>query len=197
MPLNVGNLENVPFDQRGEVGVEERGTSASRPSDRLRKATDNESVQVVTATQRGRVGNAGPVREDRVYKAVGLASDFPLGERPEFDDLHAAWQGIGKFTQCKHAGRAGQQISAGKGVEIDVQLDRPQQLWGQLDLINDHQSFVLDEPRRIVSTRLQHGRVIRETHRPRCGQLDARCVVIWPLCPPARRRAGVVRALRP
>jgi hypothetical protein len=49
-------------------------------------------------------------------------------------------------------------------IQVDQDLDRPQQLGRELDLVDDHEPVVLDEPRRVVPRGLQCGSVIEEAH---------------------------------
>ena len=108
--------------------------------------------------------DGGAVPEGRVDEQVGPALDLPLGERPELDDLHATRQRVRKAPQGEDPGGPGQEKAPWARIQVDQDLDRPQQLRRELDLVDDHEPVVLDEPCRVVLRGPQCGSVIEEAH---------------------------------
>jgi hypothetical protein len=87
----------------------------------------------------------GAVGEHGIDEAVRCPVDLSLGERPELDGLHPAWQRVGQRSQPEHPGRAGQQEATRPWVGVHSLLDGEQQLRDTLDLIDDHRLRQVDE----------------------------------------------------
>jgi hypothetical protein len=61
-----------------------------------------------------------------------------LRKRPQIHDAHAPGQRLGQLRKHQHVGRTRQQEPAGAALAIDRRLDRAQQIWGSLDLVDHH-----------------------------------------------------------
>ena len=88
--LDARQLQDVAFDQGGQIGVEERCSAAGSTAYCFGKATDDEAIQVVPAAQRRRVVDPGAVPEGGINEAIWFAADLTLRERSQLDHFHAA-----------------------------------------------------------------------------------------------------------
>ena len=89
--LDAGQLKDVAFDQRGQIGIEERRSPARGAPHGLGKATDDNALQIMTFAQFGGVHDPRTAAERRVNEMVWPVAELPLRERPQLDDLHAPW----------------------------------------------------------------------------------------------------------
>ncbi len=80
--------------------------------------------------------SAGAVGEDGVDERVGAVVYLSLGERPELDDLHSSRQRVGELAQREYLRGSGQQESPWPRVGVHGDLDGPEQLGRELDLID-------------------------------------------------------------
>jgi hypothetical protein len=73
--------------------------------------------------------------------------------------------------------------SARSWIQADQHLDRPQQLWRELDLVDDRETVVLYEPGWAILRGPQRGSVIEKAHTTvpgrSSGHLDGHLMVIW------------------
>nr|WP_246001886.1 hypothetical protein [Allorhizocola rhizosphaerae] len=96
-------------------------------------------------TEPGRVFEIRAVCEHRIDEPIRLAADLTVREGPELDDLHAARHGVGQLPQRQHTSGTSKQEAAQSGIQVDRQIDRPEQSGRQLNLIDNHQPFLIGE----------------------------------------------------
>ena len=160
-----GQCGDVALDQGCQVRVEERRSPSRGAADGLRIATAGDSFKVVASPERRRVRQSGPVPESRIDEAVRAAVNLALGEGPEFDRLHPSGQRVRQVTQREDAGGAGQEEPTRCRLCVDRDLDRPEQLGCELDLVDHEESVVLDELDGIILRGAESARLVQQSYQ--------------------------------
>jgi hypothetical protein len=65
-------------------------------------------------------------------------------------------------AHAEHVSGAGEQGASGPWVQVDGELDRPEQVRSKLDLVDHPQAVVLEERRRVVPGGLEDGWVVEQ-----------------------------------
>src|SRR5882757_6370982 len=76
--FDVGQLQHVAFYQCGQIGVEERRSTARRAAYCFREATDDNAVQVIAAAQSGGMVDLGSVPEGSIDESVRRTGGLTL-----------------------------------------------------------------------------------------------------------------------
>jgi hypothetical protein len=100
--------------------------------------------------------------EGRVDEAIRTAAYLALGEGPQLDHFHTARECVRKAAQGQYSRGTCEHKSSGPRVQIDAHLDRPEQLWRELNLVYDHQSVMVHEIHRVILRRSQGSRIVKE-----------------------------------